>query len=121
MRKLLLGILGVFVLVVSLAVVAVKVRGQAKAASIIFLSADQTKALKQVDDSLVNLKKQFEDLQTQRAALITGFALSTPRVSSTGLEWGKTFVLEEAANGWGFRELSAEEQQARTAAQQQPQ
>lgn len=120
MRKLIAGIIGVLLFVV-LAVVVVQVRSEpTTTGTVVYLNLDQAKALKQVDDSLVTLKKQFDDLQTQRAALITGFALSTPKVSSAGFEWSKKYQFEEAANGWSFRELTAEEQQARAAQQAQP-
>jgi hypothetical protein len=117
MRKLILGIVAVFVLVAVIAGVAVKVRSQTGITAIVYLNPDQAKALKQVDDTLASLKKQFDDLQIQRTALITGFALSAPKISPSGLEWGKKWNFEEAVNEWGFRELSAEEQQARAASQ----
>ena len=122
MRKLALGIIAIFAVVALLAVVAVKVRSEPTSGSvaIIALTPDQAKALRQVDDLLANLKKQFEDTQSQRGALITGFALSNSKTSGAGLEWGKQYQFEQAANGeWGFRELSSEERQAR-AAQQTP-
>lgn len=117
MRKLPLMIILVFVVAVGLIAVVSRVRS-APASTIVGLTSEQAKAIKQVDDSLETLKKQFDDLQTQRAALVTGFALSNPKLAAEGLEWSKKYNFEkDAAGNWGFRLLTPEEQNARS---QQP-
>jgi len=120
MRKLALGVLGAFVLLIGV-VVFVAHTARSDSSQQIVLKPAQQEMLNKVDASIDEYKKSAEDrlrqMMDQREAVLIGIVSSTEEIAPAGLEWRKLWDVKKVDGKYRFERVPEKPQAATTGEQ----